>query len=1079
MTAHSFDTGGKQQRLRIPREWIERRLEQTSPELSKAAVEHLTKEKKSLLSEDAISLNCSLDLTYTSAEIVKITGKLKMPVEDLLQSVQADLVEGVTVRDPGWTTSEGYSKMVLLGTHWKLVVRTQKGRDSGNILTAIEHVERLSIPPKQVQFRPISLQFHPIYNEVFCDPDKLLQHYIDCKCLLDERQEAIHAGMWKLDETHRHRRIASKQILLELQQSEIDPAIRNHSQMHSIVRRKYSALKVMMDLLKLRSEQESYSTDAMVLNSDAILKTDAPVESHNQLKHHQSEKEPRVVSWHLQLSDPATAGVLRDGVRIELHCSDWSRPRRTRIVSVRVVGKQSIIKVNLPLDMLEPGEKVDVKVIPSFGMWAHQQAIQSLLNERVQGHWLRLAQLVCLSAPPPVSEDFAPPKQFFCDLDSGKHFLNERQRAAVAGVLAAPHFFCIQGPPGTGKTSVICESVQQLVKRGERVLLVAPSHVAVDEVLRRIGSQEGVRALRLSWEENRVKEDVRQFMPENIIDPFIEWAQKPNADKMHLWQQECSLISEAIVMLEKFYDSQKRRINCQNRKRRADKVLGQVRNNLANEQPHLDRQLKELVSHIKAAQANSSRLQKELANAEAVYRETLTKTGWVGKLLGWLGWGEIGRNQRWRRSVVRQYQRKKSLCDNLQKKKQATKNRLGSLRANVSDAEGKTKNASMVLSESIRDEQSAMELCARYEVLSGYDLYHETFEQMTKELQQRSSRLTSYQHLAKRFNELVAEAKEDGEDLEVLRRSLLAITNLFCCTTTGVAGSPQLRDLAFDTLIIDEASRVTDSGFLISAVRAKRWILVGDEHQLPPYVEQNDVHFIHALSALYQAETTGNELDKSVDDLGRLWEDEDEDELHQFRRDSVCDFAKRIIKAGHWQSTYRAAYQKRIHYLGNEVDDPSRSLLKAMRENLMHSLFERGIGSCPAELKVRLVEQRRMIEPIAAIVSEPVYDSDYRTPSPEELSQSGVTPLTTPTFPTPITFLDTSLLGKKARDELIRKSFVNTTEARWIVEACRTLDRELVQAGSQPVTVSILAFYKAQAKLISDSLVLCPVNKDL
>ncbi len=85
-----------------------------------------------------------------------------------------------------------------------------------------------------------------------------------------------------------------------------------------------------------------------------------------------------------------------------------------------------------------------------------------------------------------------------------------------------PHAFCIQGPPGTGKTTVICELVQQLVAKGERILLVAPTHVAVDEVLRRIGSQVGVRPLRISWDEGRVAVDVRNFLPASILEPFLE-----------------------------------------------------------------------------------------------------------------------------------------------------------------------------------------------------------------------------------------------------------------------------------------------------------------------------------------------------------------------------------------------------------------------------------------------------------------------------------------------------------------------------------------------------------------------------
>ena len=62
------------------------------------------------------------------------------------------------------------------------------------------------------------------------------------------------------------------------------------------------------------------------------------------------------------------------------------------------------------------------------------------------------------------------------------------QREAVRKALATPDFSVIQGPPGSGKTTVLLETIVQAIKNGQRVLLVASTHVAVDNILERLDS---------------------------------------------------------------------------------------------------------------------------------------------------------------------------------------------------------------------------------------------------------------------------------------------------------------------------------------------------------------------------------------------------------------------------------------------------------------------------------------------------------------------------------------------------------------------------------------------------------------
>jgi superfamily I DNA and/or RNA helicase len=74
--------------------------------------------------------------------------------------------------------------------------------------------------------------------------------------------------------------------------------------------------------------------------------------------------------------------------------------------------------------------------------------------------------------------------------------LDDSQRAAVAFALSAADVAVIHGPPGTGKTTTLVELIRRAVRRGEKVLVCAPSNLAVDNVLERLLAR-GEKAVRL------------------------------------------------------------------------------------------------------------------------------------------------------------------------------------------------------------------------------------------------------------------------------------------------------------------------------------------------------------------------------------------------------------------------------------------------------------------------------------------------------------------------------------------------------------------------------------------------------
>ena len=99
------------------------------------------------------------------------------------------------------------------------------------------------------------------------------------------------------------------------------------------------------------------------------------------------------------------------------------------------------------------------------------------------------------------------------------------------------------------------------------------------------------------------------------------------------------------------------------------------------------------------------------------------------------------------------------------------------------------------------------------------------------------------------INNSVNPRDEDGEERQdIIGHMLKHNVNLVCATTIGIStgGKFEAEGIPFDLAIIDEASKATLGEFLVPGIRAKRWLLVGDEKQLSPHVDQAKIEFILA-----------------------------------------------------------------------------------------------------------------------------------------------------------------------------------------------------------------------------------------
>ncbi len=71
--------------------------------------------------------------------------------------------------------------------------------------------------------------------------------------------------------------------------------------------------------------------------------------------------------------------------------------------------------------------------------------------------------------------------------------------------------------------------------------------------------------------------------------------------------------------------------------------------------------------------------------------------------------------------------------------------------------------------------------------------------------------------------------------------AMLASAEIVAGTCVGLAGVKGMGDIVYDLCIVDEASKATVTEILVPMSRSRKWILVGDPKQLPPFFEDGSI----------------------------------------------------------------------------------------------------------------------------------------------------------------------------------------------------------------------------------------------
>ncbi|MCX4641944.1 serine/threonine-protein kinase [Streptomyces sp. NBC_00401] len=368
--------------------------------------------------------------------------------------------------------------------------------------------------------------------------------------------------------------------------------------------------------------------------------------------------------------------------------------------------------------------------------------------------------------------------------------LDTAKQKAVSASLGARDFCLVQGPPGTGKTTFIAELVSQQLRKNPRarIVLTSQTHIALDNALIRIREMEPQVSLLRLGRSDRLAQDV---------EPFSMTAQ------MELWRK--SVLGQSRAFVKEFAA------------RLGVDLDAEGLRNAALELQRRQRRVVALEQQIDTKQADRRELLTEIDRLNSLAAPILNMASEIENA------AKSGTGTELAAAAERFIETGLTLAAQLEaagpagQKLVEMEATLAQWRADLKEQTAHQSGAQDVLAKSMNAEPNT------------------TTENLVSAALERSNvedpRIARLQEIASDWEERFGRGSEFAAVL-VTRAQVVAAT---CVGVAGVAGADSMD---FDLCIIDEASKATATEALVPLARSRRWVLVGDDRQLPPFVEQ-------------------------------------------------------------------------------------------------------------------------------------------------------------------------------------------------------------------------------------------------
>ncbi|WP_339154790.1 DEAD/DEAH box helicase [Actinomadura luteofluorescens] len=411
--------------------------------------------------------------------------------------------------------------------------------------------------------------------------------------------------------------------------------------------------------------------------------------------------------------------------------------------------------------------------------------------------------------------------------------LDADQSEALQKGLATQDVLAVHGPPGTGKTRVISQLAHAArTGRGERVLVTSHTNRAVDNVLARL--PKDLRVIRVG-NSDFVTAEGKPYLLERQVDEVrdrVLGEAERAAGRYERLQDAGRWTDELDAALAKLDAAREEEIQAGIRLDQARRAAG------SGVQLRVD----ELAAGLDACDRAIDRLRRRMERRGERIRWTAAHTAMplLGVLLGWLG-------ELWRR------------------RQEAAGQRAEHLREEHRLAGEALAEAERELDVTTRDQPAVRQARgAVHAALGRRDALRPAVQKAAREarlatatvkapppvrkdagadaLERDAKALLGWLRVnlgpLRRRAALLAEWRADvARETEPLSSELVRYADVVAATCIGAGSRRELADLDFDLAIVDEAGQIGVANALVPLVRARRGVLVGDDRQLPPYLD--------------------------------------------------------------------------------------------------------------------------------------------------------------------------------------------------------------------------------------------------